>query len=371
VGAALLLRSFERLTNIDPGFRPDGVLAFRVSLPSAAYPQAGNRIAFYDRLLDRLSGAPQVRAAGMVQALPMRGDYVLSFAIQGRPAPEPGKEPSANHRVVSPGYFSTLGIPVNRGRVFTARDTESSPMVAVVDDAFAARHFPDQDPIGQRLDIGNGTDGFYEIVGVVGNVHYSGLDANPFPTMYVPYRQDVFSTMWVVAGTDGDPRQLSSAARLAVREIDSRLPTYSMTPLADVVSDSLGQRRFSMLLLIAFAMMALFLAAIGIYGVVAYTVSLRTQEIGVRVAVGAAGRDVVMLIVGGGLKLALLGVVIGIAGALAMSRLIQGMLFETTPFDPISYALTALLLLAVAALACVVPARRALKVDPLVAIRQQ
>jgi putative ABC transport system permease protein len=370
VGAALLLRSFARLTSIDPGFQPDGVLAFQVSLPTASYPQAQHRIAFFERLLSRLESQPQVRAAGMVQTLPLRGSYTLSFAIDGRPAPAPNDAPSANHRVVSPNYFSALGIPVRRGRVFTERDTEGSPMVAVIDDTFAARHFPDQDPIGQRLDIGNNTDGLYEIVGVVGDVHYSSLDVRPNPTMYVPYRQDVFSTMWVMARSDGDARRLSSAARLAVREIDAALPAYRITPLADVVSESLGQRRFAMLLLVAFALMALFLAAIGIYGVVAYAVSQRTQEIGIRLAMGAARRDVVAMIVGGGIKLALAGVAIGIAGALALSQLIQRLLFETTPFDPISYALTAALLMAVALAACLVPARRALKVDPVVTIRQ-
>jgi putative ABC transport system permease protein len=370
VGATLLLRSFARLTDVDPGFRADNVLAFRVSLPQPTYPQPHTRVSFYGALIDKLEALPQVQSAGMVQALPMRGSYVLSVAIQGRPVP-PGEEPSANHRVVNPGYFSTLGIPVKRGRTFSEGDTETAPMVAVIDEAFAARHFPDRDPIGQGIDIGNGTDGFYQIVGVVGDVHYSGLDANPHPTMYVPYRQDVFSTMWVLARTHGDPRQLASAARLAVREIDPALPAYSITPLADVISESVGQRRFTMLLLVVFASMALFLAAIGIYGVVAYAVSQRTQEIGVRLAIGAARRDVVTLIVGGGLKLALVGLIVGLGGALALSRLIEGMLFNLTPFDPVSYVATAAVLLTVAALACYVPARRALRVDPLVAIRQQ
>ncbi len=372
VGAALLLRSFARLMNVDPGFRAENVLAFRVSLPPVSYRDDPNRAAFFATLLSKLEALPDVRAAGMVQTLPLRGDYVLSFEIQGRPKTAPNAGPSANYRVVSPQYFPALGIPLKRGRLFTGRDNaDKAPLVAVVDEAFAARHFPGEDPIGRGLDIGNGTDGFYEIVGIVGDVHHEALDAAAAPTMYVPYRQDVFSTMWVLARTDGDPMQRSGAAREAVRAIDALLPAYSMRPLAAVVSDSVAQRRFSMLVLTAFAGIALFLAAVGVYGVVAYSVSQRTQEIGVRIAIGAARRDVLALVIGGGMKLALAGVALGVAGALALSRLIAGMLFGVRPFDPASYAATAVLLLAIAALACYVPARRAVRVDPVIAIRQE
>jgi putative ABC transport system permease protein len=371
VGAVLLLRSFARVTTIDPGFRADNVLAFRVALPPASYREDHDRIAFFDRLMTRLEQLPGVRSAGMIQALPMRGDYLLSFAVQGRPEAKPGEEPSANHRVVSPHYFSALGIPLKRGRLLTERDNGSSPLAAVIDEAFAARHFPDEDPIGRGLDIGNGTDGFYRIVGVVGNVHHADLEKSATPTMYVPYQQDVFSTMWIVARTDHDAARLIAPSRQAVREIDPALPAYSMTPLRQVVNDSVAQRRFSMLLLGAFALTALFLAAVGIYGVVGYSVSQRTQEIGVRLAIGAERRDVLALVLGGGMKLAIVGVAIGLAGALALSQLIATMLFKVPPFDPASYAVTAGVLLMIAAVACYVPARRAMNVDPLVAIRQQ
>jgi putative ABC transport system permease protein len=241
----------------------------------------------------------------------------------------------------------------------------------VVDQAFAERHFPNEDPIGRGLDIGNGTDGFYEVVGVVGNVRHDGLDSDPAPTMYVPYEQDVFSAMWVVLRTDGDPAQLAGAARLTVREIDGGLPAAQMGPLADVVSDSVAPRRFSMLLLGLFALIALFLAAVGLYGVVAYAVSQRTREIGVRMAIGAQAGDIRRLILGGGLRLAVVGVVLGTAAALALARLVASMLYEVTPFDPASYAATALVLLAVAALACSVPASRAMRLDPLAALREE
>jgi putative ABC transport system permease protein len=371
VGAVLLLRSFNRITGVDPGFRADNVLAFRVTLPNKSYPEAHNRVTFFDGLLAKLGTATQVRSIGMVQTIPMRGDYLLSFAIQGRPPAKPNSEPSANYRSVSPGYFRTLGIPIRQGRGFTEQDVPKSPMVAVVDEAFVNRHFPGEDPIGRGIDIGNGSDGFYKIVGIVGSVRYEGLGSNPAPTMYVPFRQDDFSTMWIVARTDGDPAQLASAAREAVKSLDPSLPAYSMVTLASIISDSVAQRRFSMLLLGVFALIALFLAAIGLYGVVAYTVSQRTQEIGVRMAIGAQRGDVLRLIVGGGMKLALVGVAAGLASALALARLVSTMLFEVTPFDPPSYAVTAVVLLAVAALACYMPARRAMRVDPLTALRQE
>ncbi len=370
VGAALLLRSFARLTNVDPGFRPEHVLAFRVALPNT-YPKRPQRVAFFNTLLDRLGALPEITAAGMTQALPMRGDYILSFTIQGQPAPKPNEGPSANYRAVSPNYFQAMGIPLVRGRTITERDGEQSPMVAVVDQKFVERHFPDRDPIGQGIDIGNGSDGFYEVVGVVGNVRDASLETSPAPTMYVSFTTDVFSGMWVVARTTGDPTALAAAVRQTVHGIDRSLAAFAMTPLATAVSDSVAQRRFSMLLLGLFALIALFLAAVGLYGVVAYSVSQRTQEIGLRMAIGAQRGDVLRMVVGGGMKLAVVGVAIGVASALALAQLVATMLFEVTPFDPASYSATALVLLAVAALACYVPARRAMRVDPIVALRQE
>jgi putative ABC transport system permease protein len=371
VGAALLLRSFSRLTSVDPGFDAERVLAFQVALPRLAYPEDHNRVAFFDQLLLKLEALPQVRAAGLVQSLPIINDYFLSFSIQGRPPAAPGEGPSASYRSTSPKYFEAMGIPLLRGRTFTERDTAKAPMVAIVDEAFVDRHFPGEDPIGRGIDIGNGTDGYYEIVGVVGNVRYSGLDAEPTPTMYVPFHQDVFSGMWVLARTAGDPPQLASGARHTVRELDASLPVSQLRPLSDVLSESVAQRRFAMLLLTLFALMALFLAAVGLYGVVAYSVSQRTQEIGVRMAIGAQAGHVLRIVIGGGMKLALIGVAIGVACALALARLTASMLYEVTPFDPASYAATAVVLLAVAALACYLPARRAMRVDPLTALRQE
>src|SRR5262249_13242022 len=232
-------------------------------------------------------------------------------------------------------------------------------------------YFPNQDPIGQGLHVGNGNKNFFDIVGVVRNIHYSGLDAVPAPTMYVPITQDTFNTIWVVERADGDPSQLAASARDAVREIDPLLPTYAMTPLSQVVSDSVAPRRFSMVLLGTFAAIALFLAAVGLYGVVAYSVQQRTREIGLRMAIGAAPRDVMRMIVGGALKLAIVGVVLGLAGAAALARLAATLLFEVTPSDPASYAATSAVLFAVAMIACYTPARRAMRVDPMTALQTE
>ena len=370
VGATLLLRSFARLTDVDPGFQPERVLAFRVALPSATYREQHQRVAFYERLLDQLGALPQVTAAGFVQTLPLRGDYFLSFTVRGRPEPKPGEGTSANHRSISPDYFKALGVPLLRGRPFTARDAEKAPMVAIVDQAFVDRYFPGEEPIGQGIDIGNGSDGYYDIVGVVGNVHHSGLDTDPTPTMYVPFKQDVFSSVWILARTDGDPSHLTPLARQAVKAVDPGLPVFGLTPLATVVSDSVANRRFSLLLLALFAAVAVFLAAVGLYGVVAYSVNQRTQEIGLRMAIGAGRGHVLSMVLTEGMKLALIGVALGLAGSLALSGLMSTMLFRVTPADPLSYLVTATVLVAVAALACYIPALRATRVDPIVALRQ-
>lgn len=242
-------------------------------------------------------------------------------------------------------------------------------MVAVVDEAFARRHFAGENPIGRSIDIGNGTDGFYEIVGVVGDVRYGGLDASADPTMYVPFNRDAFSTMWIVARTDGEPGGIAASSRALVRDLDRTLPAYSMSPLADIVSASLAERRFSTSLLGLFALIALLLAAVGLYGVISYSVSQRTQEIGVRLAIGAPRAHLLGMVVGQGMKLVVAGVVVGLAGAFTLARLVSALLFEVSPFHPPSYAGTVMALLAVAALACYVPARRAMRVDPIAALR--
>jgi putative ABC transport system permease protein len=370
-GAALLLRSFHHLTSVAPGFDPDRVLAFRVSLPQKQYADDAHVTAFYDALIDTLQAQPGVRSAGLVQTLPMQGDYVLSFDIRGRAPALPGQGPSANYRAVSPRYFDALAVPLLKGRVFGRSDRTAGQPVAIVDQAFADKYFASQDPIGQGLHVGNGNKNFFEVVGVVGNIHYAGLDAVPAPTMYVPIAQDTFNTIWIVERTDGDPAALSGSARQAVRTVDPLLPTYSMSPLSQTVSDSLASRRFSMVLLGSFAGIALFLAAVGLYGVVSYSVEQRTREIGLRMAIGAAPNAVMRLVVGDAMKLALAGVVLGLAGAAVFARLAAMLLFEVTPSDPASYAATSAILFAVAVFACYAPARRAMRVDPIAALQAE
>lgn len=372
IGAALLLRSFTKLTTVDPGFTPDGVLAFQVTLPGASYESDTAILSTFDRMLENLSVLPSVTATSAVQTLPMRGGYVLSYTVDGEPAPAPGEEPSANYRTVTPDYFKALAIPLRQGRTFTPQDVSSSTRVAIIDEAFARRTFPDGQALGRRIDIGNGSKdpNGAEIVGVVGAVNYSGLDATPEPTMYAPVAQDAFNSLWVMVKTSGNPAALSNSVRQVVRQIDKSLPTYSMTPLADVVSESVAQERFSMLLILLFGLVALFLSAVGLYGVVAYTVSLRTKEIGLRMAIGAMPSDVLRMIIGGGMKLAALGVALGLLAALGLSQLVESMLFSVEPTDPASYAATAALLLVIAAVACYIPARRAMRVDPMVTLQE-
>jgi predicted permease len=271
---------------------------------------------------------------------------------------------------VSPGYFEALTIPLVRGRLFTKQDVLPRK-VAVIDEAFAKQHFDGQDPIGRRIDIGNGGENFYEIVGVVGSVNYEGLDTIPRPTMYAPFSTEPFSTMWMMVKTAGDPNDFAPTARQVMRELDPAIPAAALQRLDAVITESVSQRRFSMLLLAAFAVVALFLAAVGLYGVVAYAVSQRTQEIGLRMAIGAQRGDVLRMVLGGGMKLAAAGVGVGLLAALWLARYVATMLFGVTPFDAVSYGATVAVLLTVSMLACYVPARRATTVDPLVALRAE
>lgn len=369
VGATLLLRSFANLTSVDPGFRPEQVLTFSVNLPMVTYRGDQPRLAFFDRLHERLRAMPGVRAVGMVQTIPIRSDYLLSFSIKGRPS-EPGNDPSANYRAVSPGYFEALTIPLLRGRLFTDQDVPPR-MVTVIDESFAKQHFPGEDPIGRGVRMGNGVDEFYEIIGVVGSVKYEGLHTSPRPTMYAPFSTDLFGSMWMTVKTAGDPRDFAPAVRQVMRELDPTIPAAAFERLDAVIAESVAPRRFSMLLLAAFALVALFLAAVGLYGVVAYAVSQRTQEIGLRMAIGAQRSDVLHMVLGGGMKLATTGIILGLVAALSLARYVATMLFGVTPFDPVSYSATAAVLLAVCALACYVPARRATTVDPLAALRTE
>jgi putative ABC transport system permease protein len=371
VGACLLLRSFARLSAVDVGFDPSGVLAFQVSLPSQSYPDATRQGQFYDSLEASLRSLGGVNAVGMVQTLPLRGNYLLSFEIRGRAPSRPGQQPSANYRVATASYFDALRIPIERGRGFTAHDTTGAQPVAIVDKAFVRKYFGDQDPIGQALAIGNTHDASYEIVGVVGDVHHDALESTPSPTMYLPLAQDVFSSLWVLVRTAGDPTALTSAVRTTMRSLDPRLPAYSIQPLQEIVHDSVAVRRFTTVLLVAFAAFAVFLAAIGLYGVISYAVSQRTREFAVRMSIGASPGDVTRLVMSQALTTVAGGLAIGGVLSWMLAPLIRPLLFDVHPSDLVSFSATTVLLLAVALVAAYVPARRAMRINPVVAMQKE
>ncbi len=375
VGAGLLIKSFWRLQKVAPGFNPDNALTLSVTLPRSKYPEENQRVAFFRQLLEKVSALPGVQAAGASHSMPLGGDYVLAFKIQGRPPLPPGAGQSTNFYSVSADYFKTMGIPLLRGRLLTERDAKDSPHVAVINETMAKNLFPDENPVGKRITFDTGDDNpnpdWYEIVGVVGDVKQYGLDqATPLQT-YEPYTQQTFSYMTLVARTTGAPANLTAAIRNAVLQIDKEQPIADVRTLDRILSTSIAQQRFSMLLLGVFAAVAMLLAAVGIYGVLSYSVTQRIHEIGIRMALGAGRHDVLRLLIGHGMLLTLIGVAAGLAAAFALTRLMSTLLFDVSATDPITFGLIALLLVTVALLACWIPARRATKVDPLVALRRE
>jgi putative ABC transport system permease protein len=376
-GAGLLVRSFLRLRGVDPGFTVTNALTFRISLPDAAYQQEPRREAFFEELTSRLGALPGVQAVGAVQALPLTGaHFEISFEVKGRPPLPPAQQPSMQVRVATPGYFKTIGIPLVKGRLFDAADGASAPQVALLSAAAVRRFFPREDPIGHWITLGWGrgegrsTVGG-QVVGVVGDVKEAGLaEADP-PEIYVPHAQMPIHSMDVVMRTALSPESLAPSAARIVHGLDPELPVARTQTLAALVSRSVAQPRFYMLLLAAFAATALSLAALGIFGVMSYVVLQRSREIGIRVALGAHQRDVLRLVLGHALLLAGLGVAAGLVGALALARTLSGLLFALSPSDPPTLVAVALLLSAVALLASYLPARRAARADPLTALRSE
>jgi putative ABC transport system permease protein len=376
-GAGLLMRSFVKLQAVDPGFRPEQALTFELSLPDARYAEDPARIAFFDQLLPRLRALPGVRSAAAVMGLPLSGlDFIISFEVEGRPPVPPAQRPAMQVRVATPEYFGTIGVPIRRGRGFTADDRLGTQKVVVITEAAARQFFPGEDPIGKTIKLGWGhgpgkprAGGM--VVGIIGDVKDSGLDeANP-PQIYMPLRQWPVSFMAVVMKTAVPPTSLAEAARSQVLAIDPNLPVSNLNTLDAIVAKSISQQRFYMLLLSIFASVALILAAIGIFGVLSYAVSQRTREIGIRMALGAQGGSVVGLIVSQAMLLVVSGVIAGTVLALFLSQTMTRMLFSITPTDPTTFAAVALVLGMVALLASYLPARRATRVDPIVALRAE
>ena len=379
VGAGLMVRSFLELRAVDPGIAPEHVLTLRVGLPTPkGEPTADDRarwVAWFARATARLRQLPGARAAAATDILPFDGnDSRYTFDIEGEPPRRVADLPHEEVREVTPGYFEALGIPLVRGRVPGDGDDAAAPRIVVVNQALARRYWPHgEDPVGRRIKLhGEGRSGWSTIVGVVGDVRGFGLDQPARPELFVPYAQLTDSAgMAIVVRSDGDAAALAPSVRAALAEVDATQPIFDVQPMSALIASSLAQRRFALVLMLVFAGVALLLAAVGVYGVMSYSVAQRTQELGIRVALGASTANVLGLVVGDGLRLIAAGLVAGLGGALALTRLIASLLFSVSPTDPATFAVLALLLAAVALVAIVIPARRALRVDPMQALRSE
>ncbi len=368
VAAGLTVRSFVRVQNVSIGFDPEGVVTLTVSPPQSRYRTQPLRADFWERTLESLRRVPGVTRAGAISRLPLLpGNSTRSVAVPGIP---PDARSVAHYRTATPDYFRVMGIPLLSGRVFEAGDREDRPKVAIVSAAAAQRFWLGRNAVGEHFQI-DVPGPQYTIVGVVGDVRSASLDSAPPPTIYVPYRQDAFPFMTFVLKTDASPAALAAGVRAAIREVDKDLPVAALRTMDEQLSNSLTRRRFSVTLLVLFGGIAVGLAALGLYGVLAFIVSQRRREIGVRMALGATTRDVIVNVLGHGLRLAAVGMAAGLAGAIAISRLLASLLFGTSPTDIATYTGAAALLALVAIAASLVPALRASRVDPLTALRDE
>ena len=373
VGAGLLINTFVRLLKTDAGFDPRGVLALDVPLSRTKYTKPEQRSAAFQQLVEKMKSVPGVREVSLVSNVPLSDlDDEISFNIAGRPPYRPGEELAADYTTASPNYFRTMNIALLRGRDFTEQDTVNSPHVMVVSNTFVRRFFPGEDPLGKRLLMDGDGQPPREIVGVVNDVRRNGLDVDVQPEMYVSYLQSPERRMNVMLKTDApNPAQLTQAARETVRAFDPNQIIWRIQTLDEMLSKSVAPRRFNMMLLGVFAGVALVLAAVGLYGVMSYSVNWRTNEIGIRMALGARGSDMIALVLREGMAMTLIGLAVGLAGALALSRVLTALLYGVSARDPFTFAGVSIVLLLVALVACLIPARRATKVDPLVALRAE
>jgi len=370
IGSGLLMKSFILLQRVDPGFNPDHLVTLRVILNKTAYPNIPQVVDFYSQLVDRVKTLPEVQSTALISTLPLSGNETdTDFFIEGRPQPPPNQQPVAWYNSVSPDYFRAMELRLIKGRAFTDLDKDKSPLVVIISETMARRYFPNEEPLGKR--IGRGPDRWREIVGVVRDVKHFGLDADTPPTMYFPMRQAPARAMNLVVRTSGDPLSLAPSLRAQVWAGDHNLAIANLGTMKELVSASIIPQRFILLLLGCFAALALLLAAVGIYGVMSYAVTQRTHEIGIRMALGARMADVLKLIVRNGIALTLIGVAIGLTLAFALTRLMTSLLFGVTPTDAMTFAMVSAVLVLVALVACYIPARRATKVDPLVALRYE
>ena len=375
VGAGLMIKSFLRLHEVDPGFNTENMLTLRLWLPASRYGSNEQQAAFFQELSDRIETVPGIKSVGAIQDLPLRANRMgFKFAIEGRAPTRSGEEPDAAYRAITPDYFRAMSIPLLEGREFTRQDERTSTPVVIINQSMASRFWPGEDPTGKRIRFGERDAPWYSIVGIAGDVKHMGLDANEGAAIYQPYAQKQFSFlrwMTLVMRTDSQPTSLIAAVRGQVQTLDKDQPVYDIATMDQLLSNSIAKPRFYTALLGSFAVLALILASLGTYGVMSFSINQRRREIGIRLAMGAGRGDIFKLVVGRGLLLALTGVAIGLGGAFALTRLMSGLLFGVSATDPVTFIIISLLLTGVALVACYVPARRATKVDPMVALRYE
>ncbi len=371
-GAGLTLRSFLKLQNVNPGFRPGNVLTAQILAPRSKYPEGPQIADLYDRILERVRSLPGVESASLVNMLPLGGSSsYLSISFEGRPAPPPEQVEDAEPFVVAPDYFSTLGIQLVRGEPISARDGANTNPVAMINETLARRYYANEDPIGKRIAIAAQQPRWMTIIGIVRDTHHTTLAEAPYPQLYGAYSQRPVRVASLVIRTTPDPLSIVSSLKSQVRSIDPDIPVSRIATLESVLSDSIAQPRVYLILVAIFALVGLLLAAIGIYGVISYSVTQRTGEFGVRLALGASSSDVLRMVLADGMKLTGIGIAAGLAGAFALSRLIVSVLYGVTSTDVMTLLGVPLILLVVAIAACYIPARRATRVDPLVALRHE
>ncbi len=373
-GAGLMVRSFYEMLKADLGLKPEGVLTVEMSLPRAAYPEKAQNVSFYEQLISRVRALPGVASAAAINNVPMSRDGNLSstFYVDGRPAPPPDRRPYANFNVVTPGYFETAGTRILRGRGIDESDDARARPVVVVNEALARHMFPGEDPLGRRLVVSEEGPP-WEIVGVSADVKNEDLEQEAEWEFYRPHKQEPWYTMALVvrAGEGQTATGLAPLVRGEVKALDAALPVYNVRTMADVVDEAVSPKRLTMFLLAFFALGALLLAAVGLYAVMSYAVAQRRHEIGIRLALGAQGRDILRLVLSQGVVLTLIGLALGLAGALAVTRVMASILYGVSATDPLVFGGVAFVLAAAALLACYVPARRATKVDPMIALRYE
>jgi putative ABC transport system permease protein len=371
-GAGLMIRSFSVLQRVDPGFKPEGVLTMRIRMTPTQTQDNARVLGFYQRVIDRLKALPGVEGVGAVSHLPLSGAYASGTTIVEKPTnsnEDIGFE--ADRRVATEDYFQAMGIPLLKGRLFTDQDKADSQLVVIIDETFANRFWPGEDPIGKRLRLPGQQAPWRSVVGVVGHIKHYDLNTQGREQVYFPHAQAAFGSMYVAVRTSGDAAGIAGAARSAVWEIESNQPVSDLKPMEQLVYGSVAQPRFNMMLLGIFAAVALILAAVGVYGVMNYSVSQRTHEIGIRLALGAGRSDIMKLVIKQGAALSLAGVAVGLIGAYAVTRLMASLLFGVSATDLTTFAVVAVVLVLIALLASYIPARRAMRVDPMIALRYE